>query len=137
MKNRGPKGKSLLRCLLMSGLPLLAGCGGGDWQSKTVMASAYTAAEAQTKKGNIGLTAWGHHLQVDDRAIAVSRDLIDEGLGNGARVKIEGLDGVWIVRDKMNKRWKQKIDIFMGDDADAAREWGVREVTIHWRPPPE
>lgn len=122
---------------MLGGALVLAGCGGADWQSKTVVASAYNATEAQTKKGNIGLTAWGHQLQVDDKAIAVSRDLIAEGLGNGARVKIEGLDGVWIVRDKMNKRWTQKIDIFMGDDADAAREWGVREVTIRWRLPPE
>lgn len=103
----------------------------------TVQASAYNATEAQTKKGNVGLTAWGHQLQVDDKAIAVSRDLIAEGLGNGARVKIDGLEGVWIVRDKMNKRWSKKIDIFMGGDDAAAREWGVREVTIHWRPPPE
>ena len=67
---------------------------GEPWQSMTVRASAYNATEAQTKKGNIGLTAWGYRLQPGDKAIAVSRDLIDEGLGNGARVKIEGLEGV-------------------------------------------
>ena len=124
-----------LPLLLATGL--LGGCGGEEWRTKTVIASAYNATEAQTKKGNIGLTAWGHQLQADDKALAVSRDLIDEGLGNGARVRIEGLKGTWIVRDKMNKRWKQKIDIFMGDDEAKAREWGVQEVTIRWRPAPE
>ena len=94
------------------------------WQTMTVRASAYNATEAQTKRGNTGLTAWGHRLQVDDKAIAVSRDLIAEGLGNGARVKIEGLEGIWIVRDKMHRRWQRKIDIFMGEDIEAARAWG-------------
>lgn len=123
---------------VVAGLALgLSACGDGEWRTKTVTASAYNATEAQTKKGNIGLTAWGHQLGPGDRALAVSRDLIEEGLSNGARVKIEGLDGVWIVRDRMHRRWEQKIDIFMGNDIEAAREWGVREVTIRWQPPRE
>ena len=32
----------------------------------------------------------------------------------------------------MAARWKKKIDIYMGKDVEAARSWGVREVTIHW-----
>ena len=39
-----------------------------------------------------------------------------------------------MVMDKMHKRWKQKIDIYMGNDVQAALDWGVREVTIHWTP---
>lgn len=128
----------ILLVLLSFASSLFAGCGDDEqWRSKTVIATAYNATEAQTKKGNIGLTAWGHQLQVGDKVLAVSRDLIDEGLGNEARVQIEGLRGTWVVRDKMNKRWKQKIDIYMGNDEARARDWGVREVAIRWRPAPE
>jgi 3D (Asp-Asp-Asp) domain-containing protein len=34
----------------------------------------------------------------------------------------------------MAARWTRKIDIYMGDDVSAAREWGVREVRIRWTP---
>jgi len=47
--------------------------------------------------------------------------------------KIEGLPGTYIVRDKMNKRWDDKIDIYMGLDIKAAKEWGKRTVTISWK----
>jgi len=118
---------------------MAAGCGGNDseWQSTTVTATAYNTTEAQTKKGNVGLAAWGDQLVPGMRAIAVSRDLIEKGLGHGTRVKIEGLPGTWTVRDKMNKRWQDKIDIFMGLDEDAAREWGKQQVTIRWQPATE
>lgn len=33
----------------------------------------------------------------------------------------------------MNKRWTKKIDIYMGNDVESAKQWGVREVTIIWR----
>ncbi|MEQ9012623.1 MAG: hypothetical protein RID01_14725 [Algiphilus sp.] len=114
---------------------MLAGCGGQEaWQTTTVTATAYNATEAQTKKGNIGLAAWGDQLVPGMRAIAVSRDLIEKGLRHNTEVKIEGLPGTWIVRDKMNKRWQNKIDIFMGLDEAAAREWGKRQVAIRWKP---
>ena len=102
-----------------------------------VTATAYTMRESETKKGNVGLAAWGDQLEPGMKAIAVSRDLIEEGLGHGTEVRIDGLDGVYIVRDKMNKRWEKKIDIFMGRDVKAAREWGKRKVTIHWTNPPD
>lgn len=126
--------------LLILGLTagLGAGCdlGAGE-REMDVTASAYTMREAETKKGNIGLAAWGDQLEPGMKAIAVSRDLIDEGLGHGTEVRIEGLDGTYVVRDKMNKRWEEKIDIFMGLDVTAARQWGKQEVTIHWDPSPD
>lgn len=103
-----------------------------DVQSMEVTASAYTMRESETKQGNIGLAAWGDQLEPGMKVIAVSRDLIDEGLDHMTEVKIEGLEGTYIVRDKMNKRWEEKIDIFMGMDVEAAREWGKRTVTIEW-----
>ncbi|MDZ7777455.1 MAG: hypothetical protein U5L09_18530 [Bacteroidales bacterium] len=30
----------------------------------------------------------------------------------------------------MNKRWKRKIDIYMGKDVSKAREWGIKTVNI-------
>lgn len=115
----------------------LSACGSGPGRSMEVTASAYTMSEAETKKGNIGLAAWGDQLEPGMKAIAVSRDLIEEGLGHETRVRIDGLEGEYVVRDKMNKRWKKKIDIFMGTDVNAAREWGKKTVTIHWADPSE
>lgn len=117
-------------------LPVLAACGDeGAKRSMEVTATAYTMRESETKQGNVGLAAWGDQLAPGMQVIAVSRDLIDKGLGHEARVRIEGLDGVYVVRDKMAARWRKKIDIFMGKDVERAREWGKREVTIHWTPP--
>ncbi|MDZ7787671.1 MAG: hypothetical protein U5K73_05960 [Halofilum sp. (in: g-proteobacteria)] len=116
---------------------VLAACDrGAGPQSMEVTASAYTLRASETKDYAPGIAAWGDKLEPGMKAIAVSRDLIDEGLGHMTEVKIEGLDGTWIVRDKMNKRWEKKIDIFMGTDVERAREWGKRTVTIHWTNPP-
>ena len=51
------------------------------------------------------------------RWIAVSRDLEKLGFTFGACVYIEGineeLDGEWEVQDRMNKRWKKRIDLLV------------------------
>jgi 3D (Asp-Asp-Asp) domain-containing protein len=67
------------------------------------------------------------------KIIAVSRDLIRRyGLGNGKRVRIQGLSGTYVVRDKMNKRLSRHIDIYMGTDRRRALRWGRRRVVIYW-----
>ena len=121
---------------------LLAGCSSDTpaqpkvkTQSLEVTASAYNSVTSQTKKGNPALTAWGDTLKPGMKAIAVSRDLIPLGLTHGTQVRIEGLDDIYTVLDKMNKRWTKKIDIYMGTDIKAAREWGAQKVTITWIPP--
>lgn len=96
----------------------------------TVTATAYNSVEAQTKKGNIGIAAWGDTLEPGEKSIAVSRDLIKMGLGHNEEVEIEGLEGTYLVKDKMNKRWTKKIDIYMGLDEEAALEWGKQKVKI-------
>ncbi len=98
----------------------------------TVTATAYNSMEHQTKKGNIGLAAWGDILEPGERAIAVSRDLIKMGLDHNEEIEIYGLPGTYIVKDKMNKRWNKKIDIYMGLDEDAARQWGKQQVEIRF-----
>lgn len=98
-----------------------------DWQQMQVDASAYNSVTAQTTASNPALAAWGDTLKPGMRAIAVSRDLIKKGLTHGTKVKIEGLPGVYVVRDKMGARWSKKIDIYMGRDVSAAREWGIQD----------
>ena len=124
-------------CLLVLPVVMIA-CGQSEGeQTLEVTATAYTMAESETKKGNVGLAAWGDQLEPGMKAIAVSRDLIDMGLDHETEVRIEGLEGTYVVRDKMNKRWEKKIDIFMGKDREKAMEWGKKEVTIHWTNEPE
>jgi len=102
-----------------------------DWQELEVTASAYTIAEDETKRGHRGLAAWGDRIKPGMRVIAVSRDLIKRNLGHGARVKIEGLPGIYHVRDKMHRRWRNKIDILVPTKKQAFR-WGKRTVRIKW-----
>ena len=41
----------------------LSGCDNAVEHTRTVTASAYTLSEAETKKGNVGLAAWGDQLE--------------------------------------------------------------------------
>jgi len=97
-----------------------------------VRATAYNSLKEQTL-GNPVETAWGDTLRPGMKAIAVSRDLIDSGLTHETKVKIEGLPGKYVVRDKMNARWTKKIDIYMETSREKALEWGNKKVTIHWK----
>ncbi len=98
-----------------------------------VKASAYNSLHNQTDSTpNIG--AWGDKLAPGMRVIAVSDDLIELGLERGQLVRIRGLSGEYRVADRMSDRWERKIDIYMGTDVRAARNWGVRNVEIVWTP---
>ncbi len=119
-------------------LLMLSGCGEDKKveQKQRVMqvtATAYNSLPGQTL-GHPSEAAWGDTLKPGMRVIAVSRDLIDSGLTYRKRVKIDGLPGTYVVIDKMNSRWKRKIDIYMGISINDALEWGRREVTIRWEP---
>ena len=96
-----------------------------------VTATAYNSLLNQTQ-GDSVITAWGYKLEPGMKTIAVSSDLIPEGLTKSVKVKISGLPGTYTVTDKMNKRWKRRIDIYMGTDVKAAEDWGKREVVIQW-----
>lgn len=99
-----------------------------------VTATAYNAVPEQTL-GDPERGAWGDRLSSGSRAIAVSPDLLALGLRRGTQVRIEGLPGEWTVLDKMPSRWTRRIDIFMGKDVGAARQWGKRKVRIQWTEP--
>ena len=97
-----------------------------------VTASAYNSHPNQTDDTPY-VAAWGDRLKPGMRAIAVSRDLIPMGFVRGARVRIEGFPGRrFVVLDKMHYRWRRRIDIYMGDDLEAARKWGTRRLRVHY-----
>ncbi|MGF1724477.1 3D domain-containing protein [Photobacterium nomapromontoriensis] len=106
--------------------PAMAGIQGKSYK---VTATAYNSVHSQTD-GNPSIAAWGDRLKPGMKAIAVSRDMLSKGLRHGSKVKISGLPGEYVVLDKMHKRWRNKIDIYMGKDVRAARHWGRRHVTI-------
>ena len=118
-------------------LLLFSGCNTGDTKTMEVEASAYNSVKSQTDNNSPTIAAWGDELKPGMKCIAVSRDLIALGLTHNTEVKIEGLPGTYLVKDKMNKRWEKKIDIYMGNDVKAARQWGLKKLTIKWKVKPE
>jgi len=97
-----------------------------------VTATAYTSHVGQTDS-TPNIAAWGDRLKPGMKAIAVSRDLLNVyGLKHKQKVRIKGLQGEYVVLDKMNKRWSKKIDIYMGMDKQKAFKWGRRKVEIYW-----
>ncbi|WP_373029873.1 LysM peptidoglycan-binding domain-containing protein [Sulfurovum sp.] len=97
-----------------------------------VTATAYTSHAAQTDSTPF-LAAWNNRLRPGMQIIAVSRDMLTRyGMRNGTKVRIGGLPGYYTVRDKMNKRYKKRIDIYMGLDRRKALRWGRRNVVVYW-----
>ena len=131
--------------LLMLSLLFLSGCTSPDLHTLNVKdkkpiekehvlkvtASAYTSTVCQTDRTPY-LAAWNNKLKPSVKSIAVSRDLLALGLTNGTKVRIDGYKHNYTVLDKMNKRWKKKIDIYMNCDRRRALRWGKRTVTIRW-----
>lgn len=101
-------------------------------QRRTVTATAFNSLPGQGHGEDHSLAAWGDTLVPGMKAIAVSRDLLAAGLDYGTAVKIEGLEGTWYVRDKMHARWRNKIDVYLGEDREAALQWGRQQVDIRW-----
>ena len=64
--------------------------------------------------------------KVRSGTIAVSRDLFDQGWVFGRKVRIEGY-GIFEINDLMNKRFTQRIDIFMWDEGQA-RQFGKKNI---------
>jgi len=97
-----------------------------------VTATAYSSHVGQTDSTPF-LAAWNNRLRPGMKIIAVSRDMLTRyGMRNGTKVRIGGLRGFYRVRDKMNKRYKKRIDIYMGLDRRRALRWGRRSVVIYW-----
>ncbi|WP_435412818.1 3D domain-containing protein [Psychroserpens mesophilus] len=103
-----------------------------EWKTLEVTATAYNSLPYQTND-NPFITAFGDSLKPGVRYIAVSRDLLKLGLTHNTLVQVEGLEGTYLVKDKMHYRWRNKIDIYMGTDVKLAKEWGRRKVNITYR----
>ena len=118
-------------------LGLVLGCSSKDskqyiWHSKEVTATAYNSLAYQTNS-QPNITAFGDSLKPGLKYIAISRDLLKLGLKHNTLVTIEGVDGIYLVKDKMHSRWKSRIDIYMGNDVEAARKWGRKKLQIKYR----
>ncbi|NDB29048.1 hypothetical protein EB169_07755 [archaeon] len=101
-----------------------------------VTATTYSITEEETDSTPL-LTASGYKLDSinpkKDKVIAVSRDL-KRKLKFGERVRIKGagkLDGIYYVRDLMNKRFKNKIDILINPDDDGNKFTKVKLYPIN------
>ncbi len=94
-----------------------------------VTSTAYSSHVNQTDS-TPWIAAWGDRLKDGMKIIAVSNDLLKMGLRRGSRVRIHGIEGSFTVLDKMNRRWKKRIDIYTGGDLQAARAWGMQSHKI-------
>lgn len=101
------------------------------WKSLEVSVSAYNSVPWQTDSLH-SLAAWGDTLKPGMKCVAISPDLVRLGLQYNMPIRIEGLEGMYLVKDKMHSRWRRKIDIYMGEDIQKAREWGRKKLTIRY-----
>jgi 3D (Asp-Asp-Asp) domain-containing protein len=96
--------------------------------STKVTATAYSARKEECD-ANPEITASGNPSRVG--VIAISKDLeTDFGLSFKDMVLIENY-GLFKIDDRMNSRWKRRIDILHGNP-EAARLFGKKEVTLTW-----
>jgi len=100
-----------------------------ELQRVFVTATIYHAVEEQTDS-TPNITASGYEINMadplSDRIIAVSWDLENVyGFKMGDMVYVSGtgvLDGIWFVRDRMNKRFRKRID-FLVPQAMKGGKW--------------
>ncbi|MGB5417411.1 3D domain-containing protein [Algibacter sp.] len=104
------------------------------WDSMHVTSTAYNSLEYQTDS-DPHITAFGDSLKPGLKYIAVSRDLRRLGLKRNTPVRIEGLEGIYLVKDKMHSKWEKRIDVYMGVDVKAAKKWGRKRVCIEFGVP--
>ncbi len=129
-----------MRLFTMFIVLLLCACSNPEKTTLTkclkVKASAYNSVPYQTRPGTSGnITAWGDTLTDTIPSIAISRDLLDSGLAYGTLVKLHGYRELFVVNDKMNSRYRNKIDIHFGKDIKAAKEFGNKKIKICWEIP--
>jgi 3D (Asp-Asp-Asp) domain-containing protein len=90
--------------------------------------TAYTAGVESTGKSpghpDYGKTASGAYVQ-EGRTIAADWNV----LPSGTKVKIEGLEGIYVVEDRGGAIKGNKLDIYMESVHDA-KNWGVQKRSI-------
>ncbi len=98
--------------------------------SKTILikvdVTAYNAEKGQTDDSPFTTAS---NQRVREGIIAISRDLEEDyGLSFGDKVFLVGI-GVFEVQDRMNRRWKRKVDIFMWSKKEALK-FGRKETKM-------
>jgi len=100
-----------------------------------VTLTIYTPTESETDS-TPNLTASGFKIDLDNpgkhKIIAVSRDLKRKGWKFGRKVRIKKAgkyNGVYTIRDVMNRRHKNRIDVLVGDEQKPIKLKNV-EVTL-------
>lgn len=101
-----------------------------NWVELEVTATAYNSLPYQTSYEHPAITAWGDSIKPGQKWIAVSRDLLRKGLSYNTMVRIDTFEGIYLVKDKMHSRWRNRIDIYMGENVTKAKEWGRRKIKI-------
>jgi 3D (Asp-Asp-Asp) domain-containing protein len=101
-----------------------------------VTATVYNAVRAQTNDHPL-VTASNKQININNpgghRWIAVSRDLEKLGFKFGVKVCIEKageMNGTWTVQDRMNKRYKKRID-FLVDNSIISGKWHNVQISIN------
>lgn len=93
-----------------------------------VTVTAYSPRECETDASPF-LTAF--QVPVEEGIVSVSRDLERlYGWEEGDKIVLAGI-GVFKVGDRMNEKWKGRIDIFFFKTA-AAKEFGIKK-TVGWK----
>jgi len=140
ISNLRAKGRQLILWSVLHGILFsMATCkekvvdDGYIWKKLRVTATAYNSFPSQTSKIHPGITAWGDSIKPGMKIIAVSKDLIPLGLDYNTQVKIKGDTSIYLVKDKMHSKWKNRIDIYMGENKEKALKWGRKKITIQYR----
>ena len=101
-----------------------------------VVATVCNAVPSQTDSTPL-ITASNKHIDADNpgkhKWIAVSRDLEKLGFIFGVEVCVENagkMNGVWVVEDRMNKRFTNKID-FLVDNKIVLGKWKEVIITLN------
>ncbi len=101
---------------------------GSVWAEEIkISVTAYTLKECFHNKG---VTASGELVR--NGIVAVSRDLERKGLTLGTKIKIGNM-GTFVIKDRMNRRKKGNIDIYMTSYTDALK-FGKQKYTLVRKP---
>jgi len=101
-----------------------------------VTATIYHATPAQTDS-TPDITATNFKINMDNpelhRIIAVSRDLEAKGFKMNSVVLVSNageMNGLWVIRDRMNKRWENRID-FLVDTTMKYGKWNNVKIELY------
>ena len=102
----------------------------------TVTATIYHATPSQTDS-TPDRTATNFKINMNNpeihRIIAVSRDLETKGFKMNTVVVVSNagkMNGLWVIRDRMNKRWTNRID-FLVDETMKGGKWTNVKIKLY------